>query len=423
MGRSGILHISSEHKEKIRHWLYIIGLMLAGESIYLLPYLRKTFQTSMEAVFNISSTEVGVVNAMFGILAVVSYFPSGWLADRFSARRLLTFSLLATSAGGFFMFTIPSYTMLLVLHAFWGITSILTFWAALIKATRNWGNPENQGISFGLLDGGRGAVAALMASLATTAFVLGGTLEESLKSVLFIYSAAPLVAGIIIWIVIPEEQYTGLNNENHHHSKTDVNAIKKALKMPQVWLLALIVFFSYMLYVGSFDFPAYAERGYAQSKNFGAILGTIRDWMRPVAAIGAGLLADRFTSSKMIGASFIILVITYFSLSVVQPAGNQMWILWAQVIPAALAVFSLRGIYFAMLEETGVPLYLTGISVGVVSFIGFTPDIFSHALSGWFVDHFPGSSGYRYYFGILTVVALIGLISSLAIRRYSVKRS
>ncbi|MEX2452146.1 MAG: MFS transporter, partial [Rhodospirillales bacterium] len=158
-----------------QRWFYIGSLMLAGESIYMLPYMRKTFQTSMEEVFRLDAAEIGLLNSMFGVLALACYFPGGWLADRLSARKLLTFSLVSTGLGGLYMTTLPSYAGLLAVNAFWGVTSILTFWAALIKATRNWGGENEQGLSFGLLDGGRGAVGAVLASLAAVAFAFSGT--------------------------------------------------------------------------------------------------------------------------------------------------------------------------------------------------------------------------------------------------------
>jgi len=42
-----------------------ISLILAGDSICLLPCMRKSFQTSMQGVFDVSFTQRGVLNAMF----------------------------------------------------------------------------------------------------------------------------------------------------------------------------------------------------------------------------------------------------------------------------------------------------------------------------------------------------------------------
>jgi len=394
------------------------GLVLAGESIYMLPYMRKTFQTSMEQVFQLNSTDVGLLNTMFGILAVACYFPSGWLADRFSARRLLTLSLVATSSGGFLMLTYPSYPWLLTIHAFWGITSILTFWAALIKATRNWGKPDQQGRSFGLLDAGRGAIAAILASLATGAFAYAGSTEEGLRNVLLVYAIAPLVAGGIIWFVIPDQMHERSPKSvpiQQEEKQSLFMRVKHALLIPEVWLLAVIIFAAYLLFLGTYDFPAFAERTYDRSKTFGAALGSIRDWMRPIAALGAGFLADRIRASRTVGGAFVLLVITFGSLFLVGPATGGIWLLWAQVLTAGLAVFALRGIYFAMLEEIRIPMHLTGITVGIVSFIGFAPDVFAHYLSGWFVDSFDGTLGYRYYFGFLGGVAVVGLLATVSV--------
>jgi nitrate/nitrite transporter NarK len=401
---------------RLHHWLYMAGLMLAGESIYMLPYMRKTFQTSMEQVFEVNSTEIGLLNSMFGILAIACYFPSGWLADRFSARKLLTISLVTTSAGGFFMMTLPDYSWLIGIHAWWGVTSILTFWGALIKATRSWGRPDNQGTSFGLLDAGRGATAAILATLATLAFAYASSTKAGLQGVLLVYSVAPLLAGAIIWLVVPDTLDAKKAEKPKSWQNTPASSrMKQVIQKPAVWLLSLIIFCSYILFIGTYDFPAYAEKAYDQSKTFGATLGTIRDWMRPIAALGAGLLADKFRASRTISGAFVLLMAAFGSLYFLHPSVGSIWILWVQVIAAALAVFALRGVYFALLQEIGIPNTLTGTTVGLVSFIGFMPDIFAHLLSGWFVETFNGLPGYHYYFGFLALVAFLGLGSTFVL--------
>ena len=68
-----------------------------------------------------------------------AYFPSGVIADHFSSRKLMSFSLFATGMGGFYFVTIPGQMGLSLLFGYWGITNILLFWAAMIRATREWG--------------------------------------------------------------------------------------------------------------------------------------------------------------------------------------------------------------------------------------------------------------------------------------------
>lgn len=44
---------------------------------------------------------------IYGAVAMLAYFPGGPLADRFSARKLMAASLIATSLGGVYFATFP----------------------------------------------------------------------------------------------------------------------------------------------------------------------------------------------------------------------------------------------------------------------------------------------------------------------------
>jgi nitrate/nitrite transporter NarK len=407
-----------------RHqWLFMASLVLAGESIYMLPYLRKTFQTSMESTFGLSAFEVGTLNALFGVLALICYLPGGWLADRVSARRLLTISLVATGLGGLYMATVPGYGGLLAVHAFWGVFTILTFWAALIKATRLWSAPDRQGRAFGILDGGRGLVGALLASLAALVFGLSATAEQGLVWVIVLYSVASMAAGAAVWWLVPDDQETFGNGSSDRRGLHVFESLRQTARIPEVWLIAAVIFCAYLMFLGSYDFPAYAERGFDRSKEFGAWLGAFRDWLRPVAAIVAGLVADRVYTSRATAFLFATLAVAWGSLAVLPPEQSMIAVLWVQVAVVALAVFALRGIYYALLEESRVPMRLTGVAVGGISMLAYTPDIFAAMLSGWLVDTRPGVVGYRIYFGIMTAAAVGGLAAVSAIAYRSRRRS
>lgn len=396
-------------------WLFMGSLVLAGESIYMLPYLRKTFQTSMEAAFELSAFEVGTLNALFGVLALLCYLPGGWLADRFSARRLLTLSLIATGLGGLYMASQPGYAGLLAVHAYWGVFSILTFWAALIKATRLWSAPDAQGRAFGILDGGRGLVGALLASAAALVFGVSASAEQGLVWVIVLYSAACIVAGAAVWSLVPDDHETFSAHAPGRHGIHVFDSIVQAARIPEVWLIAVVIFCAYLMFLGSYDFPAYAERGFDRSKEFGAWLGAFRDWLRPVAAIAAGIVADRVSTSRATAFLFATLVAAWASLALLPADQSLIAILWTQVALVALAVFALRGIYYALLEQSRVPLHLTGVAVGGISMLAYTPDIFAAMLSGWLVDTRAEVEGYRVYFGIMAGAAGLGLAAAVAI--------
>jgi drug/metabolite transporter (DMT)-like permease len=73
-------------------------------------------------------------------------------------------------------------------------------------------------------------------------------------------------------------------------------------------------------------------------------------------------------------------------------------------------VFALRGIYFALLEENRTPAYLTGAAVGLVSLVGYTPEIFFAPITGRILDANPGVVGFRHYFLFLAGIAMLGIV-------------
>ena len=111
----------------LRRWLIMACLSLSGGLIYLLPFLREVYYLPLQKALQISNTQLGVLMSVFGAMGLLTYFPGGWLADRVSPRKLITFSMLATGLSGFYFATFPSYPVSIAIHAFWGITCSLTF--------------------------------------------------------------------------------------------------------------------------------------------------------------------------------------------------------------------------------------------------------------------------------------------------------
>ena len=93
------------------------------------------------------------------------------------------------------------------------------------------------------------------------------------------------------------------------------------------------------------------------------------------------------------------------------------WVLFSAVITTGVFVYGIRGLYFSIFQEAGVPAALTGTAAGIVSVLGFTPDIFIGPVNGYFTDTYPGAEGHRLFHGFLMAFAIAGLFATLAFRR------
>ena len=66
-----------------RRGLFIAALIIAGESVFLLPFvLARVFRPTLLDVFDLTNLELGAAFSAYGIIAMAAYFLGGPLADR-----------------------------------------------------------------------------------------------------------------------------------------------------------------------------------------------------------------------------------------------------------------------------------------------------------------------------------------------------
>jgi len=64
------------------------------------------------------------------------------------------------------------------------------------------------------------------------------------------------------------------------------------------------------------------------------------------------------------------------------------------------------------MDSGQIPLVLTGTAVGIISLVGYTPDIFAGPAMGYLLDNSPGEKGHQHVFLMLAVFSFIGMIAS-----------
>ena len=402
-----------------RRILTITCLILAGEAIFSLPFhVARFFRKPLLEVFGLSNADLGDVFAVYGITAMLAYFPGGTIADRFSARRLMAVSLVATALGGVYMTTVPGTAGMAVLFAYWGVTTILLFWAAMIRGTREWGGANTQGLAFGILDGGRGLLAAGLASIAVMIFAQAlGTIDPdadpaarraALITVIWFYSAVTLATALLVWLFVPDSGAATAQR------RATADKVRYVLRQPVVWAQAAIVVCAYCGYKGLDNYALYAVEVLGMSEVEGARFTAQCAYLRPVAALAAGLLADRVSARRLILTLFVLLGVSFAILGTRAPAGGET-VLFANILVTFAGVYAFRGVYFALLEECAVPSRVTGTAVGLISLVGFTPDIFFAAIGGRLLDAHPGLVGHQHYFLFLAAIMLAGAVATLAL--------
>ncbi|MBC7959777.1 MAG: MFS transporter, partial [Vallitaleaceae bacterium] len=356
---------------------------------------------------------------MLGMAYVIGYIPSGIIADRISAKKLIAISLLGTSLCGFWFAQVPGQTSVNIIFFLWGVFSVFTFWSAHMKIVKMLARANEEGRFFGILDGGRGVVEALMASigLAIFAAILGSSealpdKQSAIVAVIYLYSAIVFIAAILIFIFVDDDKKLAALSENNgeraESEKFHLKDVGKLLKNKYVYLMGGIIFMGYAVF-----WTVYYIGGFLQTNvGINAVsVGTITViilWMRPVGGFIGGFLADRIGRPTTIrialaGAAILLLI---GAVTPVSAAGLF------PIIMVILGIFlyMIRGTYWSLLGTSKIDVAMMGTAIGVISFIGYLPDIILPQLNNFLWATFGDQGGYTAYFVVSAALGVIGIV-------------
>lgn len=402
-------------------------LVLSGEAVFFLPFvLVRIFRPTYLDVFGLDNTQLGYCFSICGTVSLLSYLFGGVLADKFEPRLLITSALILTGLGGFYLATYPSYTNLLLLYGYWGFTTIFLLWGAMIKATRIWGGNTKQGRAFGFLDGGRGAVSASIGAMGVVIYGLVMTIDiesatladkqAAFKSV--ILASTYIVLGIAVLVFLFLKQEAG-DIESSQETKTNYSKknIIAIIKLPFVWLLAVIILCAYCGYKVTDIFSLTANEVMLYDQVEAAKVGTLSLYMRPLIGVLIGMLADRTKASSVLIFSFLLVIVGSLLFASGLVVSSQTFFFFLAIVITSTGVYAARVLYFAVIHEGKIPIALTGTAVGIVSFVGYTPDIFMGPIIGYLLESSKGLPGHQHVYLTLAGFSFVGLICSILLRK------
>lgn len=408
--------------------LFIV--VLAGETIFMHPFLvPRLYRSLMMEVWDVNNLDIGMAFSAYGITAMLSYILGGPFADKFEPRGLMVVSLLLTVLGSLVLLFSPSSTTLLLAYGFFGVSTIFFMWSALIKVTHEIGGEKTRATAMGLLEGGRGFVAALMSSFLV--FIVGtqssntGIIINKANALCSIYLTISIFMVLVCGLV-----WFGLKNIETRDAKTHDWSFSRALdaaKDIKLWMLAVIILCAYCSYKNVGNYSVYMTDVKGMSILESSKFTSYVVWARPISAIAAGILADRLTI-HIKGGRFITLIICFILGSISQfllalDTFQSFNMILSAIVLGSCFAFALRSIYFSVFGDFKINDNLIGTAVGIVSLVGYLPDFFYGSLTGYLIDRFPGQPGFTYVFSINGLLLITGALASFLCYKASYKKN
>lgn len=417
--------MSSESRLK-KNFGRLIIIIFSGAFLYTLPYFRLYYYDAFKAAFSMTDKQLGLAGTYFGIIGAVSYIFGGVISDKVSIRILMPCSMISTGLSGLYLLTIPSPNMVIMIHALWAFTALMTFYPSMMKAVKMLGNADEQARTFGIFEGGRGIVNAGILAIAVALYGYFSVKINNtfgIKSIILFYSSVTIILGVLNIFFLK-----GVDDKDSAEggSKFDIKQIAVLLKMPALWMMIAICFCTYMVNLSYYYFAPYASASFGVTAFFAAIISSSSQYIRPFSSIAGGFLGDKINSSK---CSLLAQIISLIGLLIIVITPEQTSVI-PIIIGAVLvyaAMYVTQAMHFAVMEESDLPKESSGTAIGIICFLGFLPEAFSPFLVGNILSRFPEelkSQGYRIFFFILIGFVVLGIfVTLLWISRTKEKRA
>ena len=397
--------------KKMNKWILLLIICLGGGIIYIFPYIQYSYYDSMMQALGLDNLQMGNLMSLYGILNLFGYFFGGIVADKVNYKNLITFSLVITGLSGFLFATFPSYPVMLAICVIWSISTVFTYWPAMMKAIKLLGGDDDQGKMFGFREAGFSLMSLLFTSVGLAIF---NNMGNNFQALILFYSVIYIICGIATFFFLPKQKDTSAKNE-----QSVIYGLSYVLKQPNVWLAGMVVFFAYAVGITLGKFAPYLTGVFKMSVSVAAMISIINEYAIPnIGASGGGLLVDKAKSSmKVILFAFIIMGILLAAFISIPGKPNLIFVVILLGMSVKLIQSALRGIYFVPVSEIGMPDKFMGTTIGVISVIGFLPDAFLNTIWGGILDANSVEVGYKIMFSILILFCIAGVIFTLCLKK------
>jgi len=220
--------------------------------------------------------------------------------------------------------------------------------------------------------------------------------------------------ALLVWFVLPKEK---VKLSDSKEFQFDFKQAFLLMKQGKVIYHSLIIFCAYCAYKLTGTYGTYARDVWGYTLEESTYFAVFIQYLRPIAAVTVGWIADKYVPSKLIVPCFTMLIVTSAVLGFGFFYEQPVFVSFTFFVFMALGTYSLRGLYFAIIEETKIPIQLTGTLVGIISVVGFTPDIFMSLFVGYMLGKGPTIIEYQNLFTLFTIIPIIGLLAAIGFNK------
>ncbi len=387
--------------------LMIIILACANTAVYGLPYMKGQFYDIMLDALCLNHTQLSALFSIFGFVSLAAYLLGGLLADMASLKKIMITALAVSGFLHIYAVTIPGYYSLCVIYALLAFTSVMAFYPASMKILSGLKLDHGNGMVFGIYVALINVVGILVVLAGAGVLRWVNDSRFVFRIVSGLYGIMHFVVALLIALLFKEGEIQDAQREE----RLNIEMLKCVLKDLRVWGIVGVVFFNYMLQsILTYVIP-YFSQVYQIGEEIILVISILRvNVITILISPLSGKIADKYGSAvRVIEHTFIMAavfgIVLLGSLFFPVSAGTAV----AVVLMITAAATAGKSISMVTISEMKIPGELRGTVIGVVAFLGYSPDAFFYSVAGGLLDQYQ-LLGYRVIFSIFLLCAVMGSV-------------
>lgn len=385
----------------------IIFLLSCGiTGIYGFPNMKAAFYNIMKAALCLSDVQLGRIWSVFGIVGMVSYVLGGYVTDRISPKKIIIGALTLSGFLHMILSFVPNYELLLAISGLMGIAAVFAFFPASSKILSSFGGGINAGSIFGLYYALEGIGNTIFNLIGRQVYILNGNELDTFVFMVRFYAVLDIMVAFFVALL-----FRNNNDFLDQGNQVSMKQLSIVLKTKEVWLIAVIMMSSYILYCSMTYITPYLATVYKikEAKNLAYAIVRV-----DVLAVASGIIFGRISKKKKSVCSVIRNGMVLNAICVLAILANGYFLQQVQIVIILTMMFAFMGIgmksiSIALISEQNFPIAITGTIIGVVSFIGYSPDAYLYLVIGRLLEKYQ-QIGYSYMFVVYLLYMLIAIL-------------
>ena len=376
-------------------------------------YIRYVFYDQMMALMNCTNAQLGLLNSTSSIISLSLFLVGPFLADKFDAKRVITFAIGGITVLTFiFAIFVSNYSIALVI---WGLQPVIlmSYWACLVKYINNLGGEGESGNSFGtyyLINGLSGALG--------NAIPLAVSQKFGFQGAMVTLGIMTLIGTVLALLFLENEKDLAARGVNLKGDEPiRIKYILDAIKWPGFWILGLAYLATYTLYSNVSYFNPYLINVIGIDPNASSVYSIIRSYGAMLVAPLGGVMADKVfkSTSTWYIVAFSISAVMFAIPLFFNENSNPTLVSIYSVLPS-IVVFALYSVTYSILRELHINPIVAGTVIGISGKLSLINDGIYPPMFGSWLDKF-GNQGFTYIFMFLIGNCIFGILIALCAKR------